>query len=109
MPVRLISARPEVTDDRGRLCLERGPLVYCVEAADHDGSLVGLRLSPDMELSAAFRPDLLNGVVVISGMVPGIPDGQAAGRSLIAIPYFAWNHRGNGAMAVWLPLRATTD
>jgi len=47
----------------------------------------------DAALRSRFRADLLNGVEVIGG------DGS---RPFVAIPYYAWNNRGQGEMAVWI-------
>ena len=35
MPVRTVKANPAVKDDRGRIAVERGPLVYCAEGVDN--------------------------------------------------------------------------
>jgi hypothetical protein len=48
----------------------------------------------DVPLSAAFRPDLLSGVEVITGKV--------GDRTITAVPYYAWNNRGKGEMSVWV-------
>jgi hypothetical protein len=54
-------------------------------------------------LSAAWRPDLLGGIVVVTGAAERVAeDGATAGQSLVAVPYFAWANRGAGEMAVWL-------
>jgi len=37
MEVKLINARAELKQDQGRIALQRGPLVYCVEGADNNG------------------------------------------------------------------------
>lgn len=104
MPVRRVVAHPEVEADAGRLALQRGPLVYAVEGIDHGGSLAGLRLPVDGRLSAAWRPDLLGGIVVVTGRAERVAeDGSTAGQALVAVPYFAWANRGAGEMAVWLP------
>ena len=104
MPVRRVVAHPEVEADAGRLALQRGPLVYAVEGIDHGGTLAGLRLPVNGGFSAAWRPDLLGGVVVVTGMAERVgEDGATAGQSLVAVPYFAWANRGAGEMAVWLP------
>ncbi len=90
MPVRRVIAHPAVAADAGRVALQRGPLVFCLEGADNDGRVLDLALPDAAPLGAEFRPDLLNGVVVI------------AGRNFIAVPYYAWANRGAGEMAVWL-------
>jgi hypothetical protein len=92
MPVRRVGAHDAVEADRGRVALERGPLVYCVEGVDHGGRVDQIAVSDEATLVAEPRKDLLNGVYVIR---------DAAG-TFAAIPYYAWSHRGVGPMAVWL-------
>lgn len=119
MPVVRLAANPAVTEDAGRVALQRGPLVYCLEATDHDGLDVRrVSLPIGGHATISHRPDLLGGVTVLNlpGRIaaweddwPGglyapqaaLPDG---GRDfdLIAIPWFAWANRGAGPMAVWL-------
>ncbi|HKQ74899.1 MAG TPA: glycoside hydrolase family 127 protein [Blastocatellia bacterium] len=108
-PVRRIVANDQVEADRGRVALQRGPLVYCAEWPDNPGGRVRNLMLPDnAKLTAEFKPDLLNGVMVIKGKV--IAAGYDANGNLIrpeqdftAIPYYAWANRGRGEMVVWLP------
>ena len=68
MPVRRVVANDQVAADRGRVALQRGPLVYCAEWPDNPGGRVRNLMLPDSaKLDAEFRPDLLNGVTVIKG------------------------------------------
>jgi uncharacterized protein len=101
MTVRRVLANDGVVEDRGKAAIERGPVVYCIEAADHGGKTSDVSLPLDAELSAAFRSDLLGGVTVVTGQ------GRRAGTDvpITAVPYFAWNNRGRGDMAVWIPVR----
>jgi DUF1680 family protein len=99
MPVRRVAARDEVEGNRGRLALQRGPLVYAAEAVDNGGRVLDLVLPKAGELEAAFREDLLGGVVAVTGRA-------RRGRGevpFLAIPYFSWANRGPGEMVVWIP------
>ncbi len=98
MPVRCVESHPNVVENTGKVAMERGPLVYCVEGIDHGGNILDLILPEDPEVHVEFVPDLLNGLVTIKGKV------LKNGRSLemTAIPYYAWSHRGVGEMTVWL-------
>jgi DUF1680 family protein len=84
-----------VADNAGRVALERGPIVYCAEWVDNGGQVSHLVLPDEAELWTEHRTDLLNGLTVIRG--------QAIEQDFLAIPYYAWSHRGEGEMAVWLP------
>jgi DUF1680 family protein len=100
MPVRRVKAHPNVVENSGKVALERGPLVYCVEGIDHAGKALDLVLPGDAEVFVVFQPDLLNGLVAINGKV--LENGNL--MELKAIPYYAWSHRGVGEMTVWLNL-----
>jgi len=98
MPVRRVQSHPNVAENTGKVALERGPLVYCVEGIDHEGEALDLILPEDPEIYMEFDPNLLKGLVVIKGNV--LQKGNL--RELTAIPYYAWSHRGVGEMTVWL-------
>jgi hypothetical protein len=97
MPVRRVLAHEAVEDDRGRVAIQRGPLVYAVEEADNGPGIGALTLPDDAVLEPRRRPDLLGGVVAIEASPAG--GGQPLAT---AIPYYAWANRGAGEMAVWL-------
>lgn len=117
---RLTSPDPRVDALRGCLAVERGPLVYCVESADHDADVrfEDLVLADDPELGELDGPAELAGVVGVT--VPARLRGRrseewwpyagparephgARSVTLHAIPYYAWGNRAPGAMRVWLP------
>jgi DUF1680 family protein len=99
MTVRRVEADARVVDDRGKVALERGPLVYCVEGVDNGGSVLDLVVPDGASFRVEDRPRLLHGVTVLRASVS---DGQGRPRPLMAVPYYAWSHRGVGEMAVWL-------
>lgn len=108
MPVRRVLCNEQVKDNRGRIAIERGPLVYCAEGADHDGKVLDLFLEDDVDLTPEPRPDLLGGITVLTGTAKRAHragDGPPAGHParLTMIPYYSWCHRGANEMAVWLP------
>ncbi|TPN56925.1 glycoside hydrolase family 127 protein [Mesorhizobium sp. B1-1-4] len=114
MPIERLYANPQVREDAGRVALSRGPLIYCVEATDNDGSLHRIALPRTASIEAHDEPDLLGGVVALSttaladtdeGWQNGLyrTDPPAARQTrLTAIPYFAWDNREPGEMLVWL-------
>jgi DUF1680 family protein len=107
MPIRRVLANEKVVEDRGKVALERGPIVYCAEGVDNKGHVLNLLLPDDTSLRADYRKDMLNGVVVVSGKASVLSkDGKSVDRQehdFVAIPYYAWSNRGEGEMAVWLP------
>ena len=114
MPVRTVRANHRVGDDRGRLAVERGPLVYCAEGADNkDFSIFNFMMPRQPRFTTAERT--IQGTRGVTFSVTSIAvDGQAVDVDkqgllttkpvqLTLIPYYAWNHRGPGLMEVWLP------
>jgi DUF1680 family protein len=112
MPVRFTAADPRIDAVRGCVAVERGPLVYAVEGPEVDD------LSVDVSGGgrAEHRPDLLEGVTVVSldasvadherarWPYPGHrPAGTGRATEVTAVPYFAWANRGITGMRVWLP------
>jgi DUF1680 family protein len=114
MPVRLATADERIDAVRGCVAIERGPLVYAVEEAD-GVPVDDLRLDPDAPLDAHHRPDLLDGVTVVTGRgtvarrdphpwpYAGPAVSSETPAEITAVPYFAWANRGIGSMRVWLP------
>lgn len=95
MPVRTVHASPRVAALAGRVALERGPVVYCVEGQDSPVAPGDLTLSPRAEVTAVAQAGLLGGVTTLA-----VRDGPAT--AFTAVPYYAWNNRGLAPMAVWL-------
>ena len=118
MGVRRLRSNPRVLDNRGHVALARGPVVYCVEEADHsEVNVYDLGLSPQAEFSVRHEAELLGGVTVLEaegvvlngdrdelyGKEPFALPGAAGKTALRAIPYHVWANRGAGAMRVWIP------
>jgi DUF1680 family protein len=97
MPVQKIVSHEKVKDNAGKVALQRGPLVYCLEAVDNRGHVLDRSIPDNMEFSPEFCPDLLGGIIVLKSK------DREESEGIIAVPYYAWSHRGIGEMAVWLP------
>lgn len=95
MEVRKVKASDRVSADVGKVALERGPLVYCVEEIDNP-DIDKIVVTNDTRFSTHFDKDLLNGVQVVEAMA------ENPGSRFTAIPYFVWNNRGTNKMNVWL-------
>ena len=114
MPVRTVKANMHVTDDRGRIAVERGPLVYCAEGADNAGFSIFNFLMPRQPRFSVTNRDIkgsrdvnfsVKAIEVDGQVVETNPRGEALVKAakLTMIPYYAWNHRGAGLMEVWMP------
>ena len=108
MEPRVVTAREEVEADRGRIAIERGPIVYCAEAADNSFPVRSVLMGPDPDMTVSHGDVLGYPVEKISAIAQTLHYDQR-GRlrvddvKLTMIPYYAWCHRGAGEMTVWLP------
>ncbi|HUA60793.1 MAG TPA: beta-L-arabinofuranosidase domain-containing protein [Verrucomicrobiae bacterium] len=109
MPVRRVIANDNVVADRGRVAIERGPIMYAAEWVDNpNGKVRNLMLPDSSVLTAEYKPDLLKGVTIVKGKAIALAsdkDGKVVKteQAFTAIPYYAWANRGRGEMIVWLP------
>lgn len=92
MEVRKVIANPLVEENKGKMSLEYGPIVYAVEEIDNKGDFDNIELASNDQFQVEMQPGLLGGVSTISN------------ENLTAIPYYAWSNRGVGKMKVWLPV-----
>ncbi|MCB0629540.1 MAG: glycoside hydrolase family 127 protein [Saprospiraceae bacterium] len=90
MTVKEVLADEKVEDDRGKVALEYGPIVYAVEEIDNKGRYDGIKVAADDQFQVQMEADLLGGVNTLSN------------SKLKAIPYYVWSNRGIGKMKVWL-------
>lgn len=115
MPVTLMRSHSNVRADIGKLAIQRGPMVYCLEEADNGKNLHEISIRRDGAFSAEFDPELLGGVVIIHGEAERVTDStwgcelyrtadkdQKEKVMIKAIPYCFWNNRGPGEMLVWI-------
>jgi DUF1680 family protein len=109
MPIRRVVANERVEADRGRIAIQRGPIVYCVEAVDNGGSVSNIVLDDNTPLQAEFRTDLLGGCTAITAEAialrqTGSNQIERVDQQIIAIPYALWSNRSDASkMSVWLP------
>jgi hypothetical protein len=101
--IRRVLADARVKDDRGRVAIERGPIVYCAEWPDVEGGTASDLL---LDANSTFRPaagqGLLAGTTVIHGDAGSLTNSSAPRRPITLIPYHLWANRGAGEMSVWL-------
>jgi len=107
MEVRRVIAIEKINDDKGKVALQRGPLVYCAEWVDNNGKASNILMPANTVFSTVFKPDLLNGIMVINAEVPAVVISNnsvaTVKQSFTAIPYYSWANRGKGEMMVWFP------
>ncbi|MCL1821413.1 MAG: glycoside hydrolase family 127 protein [Prolixibacteraceae bacterium] len=107
MHVHRTVAHENVEDNQGKVSLERGPIVYCLEWVDNDGYVLNTVLEDNAAILQIEKTDL-NGVVALeidAKSAHRMEDNKISveDKRITAIPYFAWANRGSGEMAVWIP------
>lgn len=112
MEPRVVKANEMVEADRGQVVIERGPIVYCAEWPDNDFNVHNILLNRHPAFQVVDKPDLLYGIrqITTAAQVLGYDkEGKLALRDvkLTLIPYYAWAHRGEGDMEVWLPIEVS--
>lgn len=113
MQVRLIQSRPDVKQNLGRVAIQRGPMVYCVEGADNDGKAWNLIVPEGTVFNVTGYQVMNEPVKAITATVPVVSigkDGQSLHtemKKITAIPYYTWANRGKNEMQVWLPQQIT--
>ena len=107
MEPRTVRADDRVAADRGMVCIERGPLVYCAEHPDNQFDITNLVMNQHPQFQTGKRE--IAGTEVGTLMTEAqVLNYDAGGRlaptdvRLTLIPYYAWCHRGRGLMRVWL-------
>lgn len=120
MKPRLTASNPLVRENAGRVAVERGPLVYCLEQPDNMATrLFDAAIAPSGSFVEERRPDLLGGIIVLKHdgaestaplagkpLYQSLPDTGFETRpvELTLIPYYAWANRGPDQMEVWVPV-----
>ncbi|RCR70704.1 glycoside hydrolase family 127 protein [Larkinella punicea] len=92
MPVREVVANEKVKATKGKVAIERGPIVYCAEGVDNNGQALSITTTGNQSFTPEYRKELLGGITVLK---------SAGAKPITLIPYYAWNNRGTTEMAVW--------
>jgi len=109
MVVRRVAATEKVIADRGYEGYQRGPIVFCFEGIDNNGNALNAVVTDKNKIGYFFKPDLLKGVGVLQFMGQQVWKNKKSqmeeikNTKLMAIPYYAWAHRGDSSMSVWIP------
>ena len=111
MEVRYSVADERVEADINRLCITRGPLVYCAEQPDNEypASNYIIPTIDGKEQTSIIGEGILKGIPTISLEAEVLKAEETIPATLKLIPYYAWNNRGdNMTMNVWFARNAET-
>jgi hypothetical protein len=104
MPLRYSVADERVEADVNRVCITRGPLVYCAEQPDNEhpaSNYVVSKIGKQGDL-ATFQEGVLSGITYVTLPAKAVVGEDVERAMLTLIPYYAWNNRGdNMTMNVW--------
>ncbi|MFX1310314.1 MAG: glycoside hydrolase family 127 protein [Promethearchaeota archaeon] len=90
MPIRRVLSHENVKENFGKVAIERGPIVYCVESVDNkEASIFDLTLDDKAKFKTDYRDSIVEGIFVSSG-------------NIHFIPYYTWANRGKSEMIVWI-------
>jgi len=103
MNIHRVEANEQVVQDAGLTSIERGPIVYCIEGKDNGTELMNFALADSAKLVAKYEPEMLGGVVTISGNALVKASKTPEVQRMTAIPYYVWDNRGINEMKVWIP------
>ena len=115
MEIKRVVSKDAIKTNQGRVAIERGPIVYCVEGADNNGKAMNIAIPETAIFQEKPFAVLDEKVVALSAQLPTIQtsaDGKNSERivkEVIAIPYYTWCNRGSNQMQVWLPLNFIDD
>jgi DUF1680 family protein len=115
MPVEFVRSHPSVRENAGKVALQRGPVVFCLEEVDNGTNLQDVALPKNAKFDVHFDDQLLGGVSVITGTgtrsdineyeqdeLYATHESTRVSAPIKAIPYFAWSNRMPGEMTVWI-------
>jgi len=114
MEVKVMMSNTNVRETSGKLCVTRGPLVYCLEETDNGKNLQNLLIEADKPMTV--EPIEIGGVSMKCIKAAGlrVKDSESdelyieykpvetTPVTLTLVPYYAWNNRGEGEMTVWM-------
>lgn len=107
----IVQSRNEIKQNEGRVAIQRGPLVYCVEGIDNNNKAWNIILPSNTQFSTSAMNVLDEPVIALQAKVPVVvinEEGtalQTENRTITAIPYYTWANRGKNEMQIWLPVK----
>jgi len=127
LDVQPVFGNPRMYETVGKVAIQRGPIIYCMEQVDNNGANISMfdrlvQVNPVrmQGYTAEVQDGALGHVVVLKhegkGFLKpaedeplyqygGLKERKAVKAPVTLIPYYAWANRGEDAMEVWLPFQ----
>lgn len=114
MPVEFVQSSPKVRANAGKVAIQRGPLVYCLEEADNGNNLPAISLSLEKNPVVEYAEYLPGGAMAIYAGAARMDESswdnilyrpyenRENSFKIKAVPYFLWGNREPGEMLVWI-------
>ena len=109
MPLRYTQAIDKVEADRDRICLTRGPLVYCAEAVDNIFPVrqAYIEIISNNYTINTVEDGLMKGIDFVTIPAKAVKEDETADDvAMTLLPYYAWDNRSDSTMIVWIPQTA---
>ncbi len=113
LTVRHVYSSSRVSENTGRVALQRGPLIYCAEGVDNENDILSLSLKKDGEVTVGkYLPDELFGIQKLfaegyretaNDELYSFERQEAQPCQVTLVPYYTWGNRGLNQMRVWIP------
>jgi DUF1680 family protein len=106
MPLHINQAIDQVEANHNRICLTRGPLVYCAESDDNTFPVrqAYIESLPENYTLKTIPAGLMKGINFVTIPATVVHDGETSENvDMTLLPYYAWNNRSDSAMIVWIP------
>ncbi|WOH52276.1 MULTISPECIES: glycoside hydrolase family 127 protein [unclassified Bradyrhizobium] len=117
MEVRRVYGHPQLRNLAGKVAIQRGPLIYCLEEADNGTELHNVWLPAESRFSLIEGTGLFSDKILLQAdgarlqhthseeralyQYDKVP-GQLQLQPLTFIPWFSWANRGEGEMRIWI-------
>lgn len=116
LSVHIVRSNPKLRENVGKVALQAGPIIYCLEEADNGADLYELLLKSNLKYKAEYKKDFLGGVNIIKAEAIKYSSDWSEGslyhfdtniksiksKKIKFIPYYSWANRQPGEMMVWI-------
>lgn len=106
MEIHRVKSHQNVVANQGKMALERGPIVYCIESNDNTTDLSNIAIDENVEINV--KDYAINGNAMKALQINAKTSGVNTINNVAAtaIPYYAWSNRGVSKMRVWMETKA---